>query len=165
MSTGRSSISSKMFNFRCSNKKCTNNKITDACGVYMGEIPVTEPVTTGSTRTTTSNGNKVPHVAQVALIVVASALLALVLLGTALYFILPPETWAQRTQDTDINRATTTTSSVTPQPTLTTTMLPFSGNNNNNNNNSEVLLGTSIHRPDAPRASQEIKESEFVLME
>ena len=33
-------------------------------------------------------------------------------------------------------------------------------NNNNNNKNSEVLLGANIHRPDAPLASQERKESE-----
>ena len=30
----------------------------------------------------------------------------------------------------------------------------------NNNNNSEVLFGANIHRPDAPLASQERKESE-----
>ena len=30
----------------------------------------------------------------------------------------------------------------------------------NNNNNSAVLLGANIHRPDAPLASQERKESE-----
>ena len=33
-------------------------------------------------------------------------------------------------------------------------------NNNNNSNDSEFLLGAIIHRPDAPLASQEEKESE-----
>ena len=38
--------------------------------------------------------------------------------------------------------------------------MDYNNNNNNNNNNSEVLLGTIIHRPNAPLASQERKESE-----
>ena len=36
----------------------------------------------------------------------------------------------------------------------------YNNNNNNNNNNSELLLGAIIHRPDAPLASQERKESD-----